>query len=114
MHDYHQLHEHAGNGEELPSWRGVNDEVVVMFQGSVRLDDSGGAFDTGFVRLTIDGVQQFPGEIPLIPAGDSGSHGFNWQSSGLAPGVHTARIQWRTDLGGNFCVDARSLIILHK
>ncbi|HSE83700.1 MAG TPA: hypothetical protein VLB01_04045 [Thermodesulfobacteriota bacterium] len=92
----------------------TNDEVVVMFQGSIRLDDSGGIFDTGFIRLQIDGVEQAPGLIPIISPNDSGTHGFNWQSKPLSPGSHTARVQWRTDLGSTFCVDARSLIILHK
>jgi hypothetical protein len=91
----------------------VNDEVVAMFTGSLSLDASGGDFDTGFIRLTIDGVEQSPGEVPAIGAGDRGSHGFNFQSAPLAPGAHTARVQWRTDLAGTFCVDARSLIILH-
>jgi hypothetical protein len=92
----------------------VNDEAVAMFQGSFSLDTSGGAFDTGFIRLTIDGVQQSPGVVPAIGAGESGTHGFNWQTRPLTPGSHTARVQWRTDLGSNFCVDARSLIVLHK
>ena len=92
----------------------VNDEIVAMFQGSLSLDTGGGTFDTGFIRLTIDGAQQGPGEIPMIGAGDRGSHGFNWQSAPLTPGSHTARVQWRTDLGSGFCVDARSLILLHK
>ena len=92
----------------------VKDEVVAMFQGSLSLGSSGGSFDTGFLRLTIDGVQQGPGEVPAIGAADRGTHGFNWQSAPLAPGSHTARVQWRTDLGSTFCADARSLIVLHK
>jgi hypothetical protein len=92
----------------------VNDQVVAMFEGSVSLDAAGGDSDTGFVRLMIDGVQQGPGDIPLLGPADRGTHGFNWQSRGLTPGPHTARVQWRTDLGGQFCADARSLIILHK
>jgi hypothetical protein len=92
----------------------VNDEVVAMFQGSLSLDSSGGAFDTGFIRLTIDGVQQSPGVVPAIGVDDRGTHGFNWQTSPLKPGSHTARVQWRTDLGSTFCADARSLIVLHK
>ena len=88
--------------------------VVVMFTGSLDLDTSGGAFDTGFVRLRIDGVPQSPGVVPVIGAGERGSHGFTWQSQPLTPGSHTTSVQWRTDLGGNFCVDARSLTVLHK
>lgn len=93
---------------------GVNDEVAAMFQGSLRLDDSGGAFDTGFLRLTVDGQAQSPGDVPALAPGDRGTHGFNWQTEPLTPGSHEARVQWRTDLGGELCVDARSLIVLHK
>jgi len=92
----------------------VNEEVAAMFSGSLSLDSAGGTFDTGFLRLTIDGAQQSPGEVPVIGADDRGTHGFNWQSAPLTPGSHTVRVQWRTDLGGNFCVDARSLIVLAK
>lgn len=91
-----------------------NDEVVAMFLGALSLDSAGGPFDTGFLRLTIDGVQQTPGEIPAIGVDDRGTHGFNWQSAPVSHGTHTARVQWRTDLGSNFCVDARSLIVLSK
>ena len=76
----------------------ANDEVVVTFQASW----SGTAmqFDTAFVRLTIDGaVQPTNVSVPIF-AGSEGTntHGFTWISSSLAPGSHTARIQWRTDL----------------
>ena len=90
------------------------DQVVATFQASSSLN--GADFDTGFVRLTIDNVAQGPadGLIPLIGVGERGTHGFTWQSKTLAVGAHTARVQWRTDLGSSFCVDARSLVILHK
>ena len=91
----------------------ANVPVAVLFQGAFSLTSTG--FDTGFVRLQIDGVTQGPGEIPVKNDGDlTATHGFHWQSRTLAPGTHTARVQWRTDLGGSFCVDARSLLILHK
>jgi hypothetical protein len=89
----------------------ASNEVVAMFQGSLSL--SGDPLDTGFIRLTIDGVEQTPGVVPAIGAGERGTHGFNWQSAPLSPGRHRARVEWRTDLGGTLCVDARSLIILH-
>ncbi|MEX2273996.1 MAG: hypothetical protein WEA10_00305 [Actinomycetota bacterium] len=91
----------------------VAEEAVVMFEGSLSLSDSGG-FDTGFLRLTVDGVEQSPGLIPTLAEGDRGTHGFNWHTTPLSPGSHTARIQWRTDLGETFCADARSLIVIHK
>lgn len=91
---------------------GSNASVVVTFSGAASL--SGEAFDTGFVRLRIDNGTVPPGDIPLVGANLSGAHGFTWESAPLAPGSHTARIQWRTDLGSSFCVDARSLTVLHK
>jgi hypothetical protein len=94
----------------------TSDEVVVTFQASW----SGVAqqFDTAFVRLTIDGaVQPTNVSVPIF-GGSQGTgtytHGFTWISSSLAPGSHTARIQWRTDLGSTFCVDDRSLVVLHR
>jgi hypothetical protein len=92
----------------------ANDEVVVTFQASW----SGMAmqFDTAFVRLTIDGaVQPTNVSVPIF-AGSEGNytHGFTWISKSLAPGNHTARVQWRTDLGSTFCVDDRSLVVLHR
>jgi hypothetical protein len=86
--------------------------VVVMFEGSLSLGEEE-AFDTGFLRLTIDDVEQSPGEVPAIAPGGRGTHGFNWQTEPLSPGSHTARVQWRTDLGNTFCADARSIIVLH-
>ena len=85
--------------------------VVVQFSGALSL--SGGQFDTGFLRLTIDGAQQSPGVVPAIGANERGAHAFNWQAP-LSAGFHTARIQWRTDLGGTLCADARSMIIFHR
>ena len=53
----------------------TNSPVVVLFQGSLSLGTEH-QFDTGFLRLTIDGVQQSPGEIPAIAIGERGTHGF--------------------------------------
>jgi hypothetical protein len=82
---------------------------VIQFSGALSLS-SNSLLDTGFLRLTIDGVQQGPGVVPAIGANERGAHAFNWQAP-LAAGSHTARIQWRTDLGGTLCADARSMII---
>lgn len=94
---------------------GAAEEVVAMLQGSFSMNRVS-PFDTAFVRLLIDGVVQGPGnQVPIKSSDDFGStHGFNWQSRPLAAGAHTAQVQWRTDLGSDLCVDARSLIILHK
>ena len=90
------------------------EEVVVMLQGAFSLTRQGS--DTAFVRLLIDNVVQGPGDqVPIKGIDDTGStHGFNWQSKVLSPGAHSVRVQWRTDLGSDLCVDARSLIVLHK
>ena len=93
--------------------------VVVMFNAALNLSSS--AFDTGFVRLTIDNQVVGPGDqVPVIgaetgsPESEEDGHGFTWQTKPLAAGSHTARISWRTDGGSSLCVDARSMIILHK
>jgi hypothetical protein len=89
-----------------------SDEVVALFEAAASL--SGDTFDTGFVRLQVGTTVQTPGEVPLIGANQRGTHGFNWQTAPVAAGSRTIRVQWRTDLGSQFCVDARSLIIEHK
>jgi hypothetical protein len=93
---------------------GSASSVVVTFSASASV--SGVDFDTGFVRLLIDGQQQSPGEVPFIavggPFGDANA--FTWQTKSLRTGSHTAQVQWRTDLGSEFCVDARSLVVLHR
>jgi hypothetical protein len=81
---------------------------VVQFSGALSLSSS--SLDTGFLRLTIDGVQQGPGVVPAIGENESGAQAFNWPVP-LKAGRHRARIQWRTDLGGTLCADARSMII---
>lgn len=91
---------------------GGSSSVVVTLSAAASLSDT--PFDTGFVRLVIDGQQQSPGVVPFVAAGERGSQAFTWQSRPLAVGSHTARIQYRTDLGSRFCVDARSLVVLHR
>lgn len=91
---------------------GAASSVVVTFSAAASL--FGQAFDTGFVRLRIGNTTVPPGDIPLIGQGQSGAQSFTWQSAPLSPGNYTVRVQWRTDLGSSFCVDARSLTILHK
>ena len=88
---------------------GSNGAGAILFSGALSLS-SNSLLTTGFLRLTIDGVQQGPGEVPAVGANERGAHAFNWQAP-LAAGSHIARIQWRTDLGGTLCADARSMII---
>ena len=89
-----------------------NASIAVMFSGSLSL--SGDPSDTGYLRLLVDNVQQAPGVVPAIGSGERGAHAFNWQTKPLSPGSHNVKISWRTDLHGSFCVDARSMIILHQ
>jgi hypothetical protein len=91
----------------------ANDEVVVTFTGS--FSGTLEQFDTTFVRLTIDNqVQPTNVSVPIFGgAPSSNTHGFTWISKALTPGSHTARIQWRTDLGSSVCLDDRSLIVFH-
>jgi hypothetical protein len=94
----------------------VKEEVVVMFQGTFVLNDSAGAgspADSALIQLKVDGVVQ-DGAPAIVYANHGGTHGFNFVTRVLTPGNHTARIQWRTDLGGSMCVGARSLVILHR
>lgn len=94
--------------------------VVVMFHAAASLA-LGPALttDTGYVQLQIDGDVQTPGDqIPFISTESTtalpAAYSFTWQSERLSSGQHTALIRWRTDQGSEFCVDARSLIILHR
>jgi hypothetical protein len=92
---------------------GASASVAVMFSGAFSLGNAV-QFDTGFLRLTIDGQEQSPGEVGAVPPNSRGTRGFNWQTAPLSVGSHTARVQWRTDQGNQFCVDARSLLVLHR
>jgi hypothetical protein len=71
------------------------------------------------IQLTIDGVAQSGPAFVVVDHRPSGelheneTHGFNFISDPLAPGMHTATIQWAT-APGTACVFNRSLIVLHK
>jgi hypothetical protein len=101
----------------------TSEEVIVMFHAAATftLDptEPPGSLDTGFVQLEIDGAVQSPGnQIEFIGTGVpsliTGAYSFTWQSAPLTPGSHTALIRWRTDLGSEFCVNGRTMIILHN
>jgi hypothetical protein len=92
--------------------------VLVLFQGEWFGFDSGQAAQ---LELTVDGVvQPGPGTIITIdqrPAGTTqpvSTHGFDYVTSPLAPGTHTAEIEWRSTPGGQICVTRRSLVVMHK
>jgi hypothetical protein len=91
----------------------VSRPVIVLFQGQWTV-----VTDSALIQLTIDGVVQSPEIIvdarPSGVPGDNESHGYNFVTNALAPGMHTATIQWRDGGGGPACIDDRSMIILHK
>ena len=109
MHVDDQLPDDPGYDAQVHAGQRRNGAGVVEFSGALSLS-SNSLRTTGFLRLTIDGVQQGPGVVPAIGANERGAHAFNWQAP-LAAGSHIARIQWRTDLGGTLCADARSMMI---
>ena len=94
---------------------GSASSVVVTFSGLASLSGSE-PFDTGFIRLTIDNAQQTPGRGAVHRGGSIAAPRqlHLADQAAVTVGAHTARIQWRTDLGSSFCLDARSLIVLHR
>ena len=87
--------------------------ALVTFSGSASL--GGTDFDTGFVRVMVDGQEQSPGEVAFVAVGQtSAANAFTWQTRPLAAGKHKVQVQWRTKLGFDFCFDARSLVVLHQ
>jgi hypothetical protein len=93
----------------------VSRPVLVLFQGEWQNSSFEG---DAAIRLTIDGVAQpgrtdgvFVHEDDEFP--DFETNGFNFISAPLAPGTHTATIQWKS-LNGTICVAWRSVIVLHK
>jgi hypothetical protein len=91
----------------------VKAAVVVMFQGSI-VQNGTSPVDAGSIRLLVDGVVQQPDSVRVTSNHQGGTNGFNFVTTVLRPGTHTARIQWETDQGGAMCIDSRSLVILHK
>jgi len=91
--------------------------VIALFQGEWFSNTEGSA---AFIQLAIDGkVQSGPSSVVVAhrPFGEpqqTESHGFNFVSDPLAPGMHTATIQWADNGAGPYCVRVRSLIVLHK
>ena len=87
--------------------------VLVLFTG---------VFDTSpqaqaELRLVIDGVVQSGAGELIVRKESTESHlateGFNFVSDAVAPGTHTAELQWRVFVS-SVCIRARSLIVLHR
>lgn len=86
-----------------------NKKVVVLFQGVMEVFDTA-VFAT--IQLRIDGVLQSGPQPVLVDQQDFQTAGFNFISDSLAPGLHTAKIQWKSGSGDDIFVDDRSLIVL--
>lgn len=96
---------------------GVRDERILAMFSATFGQGSGQSPGRSIIRLLIDGVIQKIGaaEAVNVHDGDPISLGaFNFISAPLAPGTHTAVIQWRSAFGDSVCVDQRSLTILHR
>lgn len=88
-----------------------------MLFSAVLGQGSGASPGRSAIRLLIDGVEQIVGGGGEIDAHDGDAvslDGFNFISDLLAPGTHTAVIQWRSVFGDQVCNDERSLIVLHR
>jgi hypothetical protein len=90
--------------------------VVVLFQGEWFSTDPSRA---GEVELAIDGVVQpgtdGSGVVMFFNSGDTvlETHGFNFVSAPLAPGPHTATIEWADNGVGPVCITNRVMTIQH-
>jgi hypothetical protein len=103
-----------------------SESVIVMFQGRWRLPAVGVGVAVPRIRLVIDNIEQSgPGAIaspaPVTPNtlfDPDTTNGFNFVSDPLQQGTtHTAKIQWATQTAGNIeelCIEARSLVVLHR
>ena len=91
--------------------------VIVLFQAEWETFGSGAVV---VIRLTIDGIVQSGAATVVLDHRGAGepdeveTHGFNFVSDPLAPGTHTAKIQWRHDSQPAACSEERSMIVLHK
>ena len=101
------------------------ESVIVMFQGQWRLPAAGLGVAVPRIRLVIDGIEQSgPGGLaspaavtPNTLFDPNTTNGFNFLSDPLPKGAHTVKIQWATQTAGNteqICVEARSLVVLHR
>jgi hypothetical protein len=100
--------------------------VIAMFQGRWRLgnQNKNPPFNgIPRIQLVIDEVVQSGpggnGPAPVVPGvariQDEKTGGFNFISDPQEPGVHTAKIQWRSEAENDeICVEARSFIVLHR
>jgi hypothetical protein len=107
-----RMHEMDGMSKTFSLGGRISRPVIVMFQGEFFANDLNAA---AFVRLVIDGRAQNDGEeVVVFGYRVQETHGFNWVSEPLAPGTHTAVIEWRDTGTAPAYVAPRSMIILHK
>ena len=88
-----------------------NASVAVMFSGSLRSPVTrrtrvtSGSWSTACSRLPALFLQS--AQVSLVHTPSTGRRTGSRQD-------HNVKISWRTDLHGSFCVDARSMIMLHQ
>jgi hypothetical protein len=87
--------------------------VMVSLQSELIVQGS-----SGYVRLLIDGGQQGVGPLTWHVAGPGGGSadgtvGYAFLTLALAPGSHTATIQFSGSLSNTFCIDHWTAAILH-
>jgi hypothetical protein len=85
----------------------VSLQAVLIAQGS-----------SGYVRLLIDDGQQGVGPLTWHVAGPGGGSandtlGYTFLTLALAPGSHTAKVQFNGSLSNSFCLDHWTMAILH-
>lgn len=74
-----------------------------------------------YVRATRDGVACLPGEAQFEGDSDEDgdgswarAHAFNFICTGVTPGAHTFRIQWRSFFGGTVSTHWRTMVVHHR
>jgi hypothetical protein len=74
-----------------------------------------------FVQAVRDGVPCVPADVPFAGDDDTDGDGrwpnaraFNFVCTGVTPGIHTIKIQWRSQDGGSISTDKRSMFVHHK
>jgi hypothetical protein len=73
------------------------------------------------VQAVMDGVACSPADVQFSGDDDENangswarSHAFNFVCTGLAQGIHTAKIQWRSFFGDTIFTHKRSMYVHHK
>ena len=88
--------------------------AVVTFSGSASLSGAGPRHRLRPAADRRPAAEPGRGAVRSTNDQFSDANAFTWQTKPLAVGSHKAQLQWRTDQGSSFCLDARSLVVLHR